>query len=78
MAHDDHDDVPETFDALPKGFSAFGYQDEYGIDLATLYANLQLTPAERLDQHQKALEMILEVRRAGRAAGLQEHLEESE
>jgi type II secretory pathway component HofQ len=48
----------------------FGSQDEYGNDLSLLRANLRLTPAERMIKHERALNLMLEVRRAGRQARL--------
>lgn len=55
----------------------FGDQDENGIDLSRLRANLKLTPLERLRRHQKALELVREVRRAGIAAGISRHSQNS-
>ena len=43
----------------------FGCQDENGVDLSLIYANLQLTPDERVRQAQQAaqqLERMLGVR----------------
>ncbi len=48
----------------------YGEQDENGVDVSLLRENLKLTPTERLEKHQKALELYQEVRRAGTAAGL--------
>jgi hypothetical protein len=48
----------------------FGEQDEYGIDVGHLRANLRLTPSQRFEKHQRALALMLEARRAGRAARL--------
>ena len=48
----------------------YGEQDEDGVDVSLLRENLKLTPTERLEHHAKALELYLEVRRAGAAAGL--------
>ena len=48
----------------------FGEQDENGIDLGHLRANLRLTPAQRFEKHQRALALMLEMQRAGRAARL--------
>ena len=44
----------------------YGRQDASGVDVA----NLELTPTERLEKHRRALALMLEVRRAGAAAGL--------
>ncbi len=46
----------------------YGEQDAAGIDLSQLRANLKLTPTERMVQHHRALELAMEVRRAGEAA----------
>ena len=48
----------------------YGEQDENGIDLSHLRANLRLTPTERLEKHRRAHELLMEVRRAAVAAGL--------
>jgi hypothetical protein len=37
---------------------------EFGIDVALLLENLELTPTERLLRHQRSLELALELRRA--------------
>jgi hypothetical protein len=36
----------------------YGYQDENGIDLSLIRANLQLTPDERVKQAQKAAQQL--------------------
>ncbi len=38
---------------------------DYGIDVAQLEYNLTLTPAERIQQHDRALELVLALRQAG-------------
>lgn len=38
---------------------------EYGIDLSLLDAALARTPTERLEAHERALELMLELRKAG-------------
>ncbi|WP_395093023.1 hypothetical protein [Armatimonas sp.] len=43
----------------------YGEQDENGVDLSLLRANLKLTPEQRWLKHQRALRTILEVKRAG-------------
>jgi hypothetical protein len=48
----------------------YGDQDENGMDLSLLAQNLRLTPTERIERNQRALELHQEVRRAGAAAGL--------
>jgi hypothetical protein len=47
-----------------------GEQDENGVDLSLLRANLKLTPTERVEKMRRALALQLEVRRAGEIAGL--------
>lgn len=37
--------------------------EEYGIDLNLLFDNLSLSPEERIDQHQRALDIINELKR---------------
>jgi len=48
----------------------YGEQDENGIDLSLLRRNLRLTPTERYRNHQRALRLALEIRRAGERAGI--------
>ena len=50
--------------------SGYSDQDKNGIDLFHLRANLRLTPTERLERNRKSHELLMEVRRAGAAAGL--------
>ena len=52
---------------------SYGDQDENGVDLSLLRANLKLTPTERWRKHQRALRLALEVRRAGEAARVRQH-----
>jgi hypothetical protein len=56
----------------------FGEQDAYGNDLSVLRQNLKLTPTQRLEKHRRALELMMEVRRAGEAAGLRRRPDRSE
>ena len=51
----------------------FGEQDENGIDLSLLRANLKLTPTERVEKMRRALALQMEVRCAGERAGLSTH-----
>ena len=37
----------------------------YGFDMSLIEDALQLTPEQRLEQHQRALDLILEVKEAG-------------
>jgi hypothetical protein len=48
----------------------YGEQDENGIDLSLLRNNLRLTPTERYNNHQRALRLAKEVRRAGTRIGI--------
>ena len=48
----------------------WGDQDENGIDLGHLRANLRLTATERIERLQRHLEVVMEVRRAAYDAGL--------
>lgn len=70
-------DQPEMTEAqwaiVRAATQGFGDQDENGIDLSRLRANLSLTPLERLRRHQQALRLVMEVRRAGIAAGISRH-----
>lgn len=38
---------------------------EYGFDMSLVEDALRMTPEQRLEQHQRALDMILEVKEAG-------------
>ena len=38
--------------------------EAFGVDLSLLRESLRLTPAERLDRHQRALALIAEMRNA--------------
>ncbi|HZV36926.1 MAG TPA: hypothetical protein VFB72_20285 [Verrucomicrobiae bacterium] len=38
---------------------------EYGFDMSLVEDALQLTPEQRLEQHQRALDLILAVKEAG-------------
>jgi len=38
---------------------------KYGFDMSLIEDALRLTPEQRLEQHQRALDMILEVKEAG-------------
>ena len=50
-----------------------GEQDENGVDLTLLRANLKLSPTERIEKMRRSLAAVMEVRRAGVAAGLSSH-----
>jgi hypothetical protein len=41
----------------------FGDQDENGIDLSLLRANLKLTPTQRIEKMRMALRLVLEIER---------------
>jgi hypothetical protein len=38
---------------------------EYGFDMSLVEDALRLTPEQRLEQHQRALDLVLEVKAAG-------------
>lgn len=38
---------------------------EYGFDMSLIEDTLQMTPEQRLEQHQRALDMILELKESG-------------
>ena len=62
-----------TLDSFPAALSflhPYGDQDENGVDLSLLRANLKLTPEQRWLKHQRALRTILEVKHAGQRARL--------
>ncbi len=50
------DEQWEWFQNYTRGF---GYQDENGIDLSLLRANLKLTPTERLEKNRLAMISLL-------------------
>lgn len=50
------------FQSRTNGFSE---QNDLGVDLSLLRENLRLTPLQRLQQHERALALVQELRRAG-------------
>lgn len=38
---------------------------EYGFDMSLIEDTLRLTPEQRLEQHQRALDLVIEVKEAG-------------
>jgi hypothetical protein len=38
---------------------------EYGFDMSLIEDTLRLTPEQRLEQHQRALDLVLEIKEAG-------------
>jgi hypothetical protein len=46
------------------GLTATERAVKYGIDLSLLTENLRLTPEQRIDQNQAALEFVIELQRA--------------
>ncbi len=64
------DDQWAQWQAYTRGY---GEQDANGIDLSCLRENLRLSPTERLQKHQRALRLVMEVRNAGIRAGLSRH-----
>jgi hypothetical protein len=57
------------WDALRELSNGYGPQDENGIDLSLIDRNLKLTPTQRLIQHDRALQLVQLLRKAGRARG---------
>jgi len=57
----------KRFQAYTQGY---GEQDENGVDLSLLRANLKLTPTERIEKMRRSLVLVQEVRHAGIVAGL--------
>ncbi|MBL9103741.1 MAG: hypothetical protein JNL82_22545 [Myxococcales bacterium] len=51
-------DRRETFRRMPSSGPAWDEAVEAGIDMGALLRNLQLTPAERVAQHEEGLEFI--------------------
>lgn len=39
----------------------------YGIDVSLLESNLELSPQARLERHESALELVFELRKAGKS-----------
>ena len=58
----------EWMAARPK----WGDQDENGIDRSMIRQNLRMTMTERFEQYRRAAEFVVEVRNAGKRAGLQD------
>lgn len=50
----------------PAPGSAIEAAQKFGIDLTLLVERLRMTPTERLERHQSALEMVEALREAGR------------
>jgi hypothetical protein len=42
---------------------------KYGFDMSLLEESLKLTPEERLEEHQRVLDFLIEVRKAGQTHG---------
>jgi hypothetical protein len=42
---------------------------EYGFDMSLLEESLKLTPEERLAEHQRVLDFLIEVQKAGQTHG---------
>ena len=49
----------------PDAGPAWRAASEYGFDMSLVEDALQLTPEQRLEQHQRTLDMVLEVKEAG-------------
>lgn len=58
-------DVYEKMAAEQRSSSAVSEAIEYGIDVSLLEGNLSLSPQARLEQHESALELANELRKAG-------------
>src|SRR5262249_22235004 len=55
----------EQWEAFQRHTHGFGDQDENGIDLSLLRANLRLTPTERLEKMRRSIIDLRRVRRVG-------------
>lgn len=62
--------TPEQWEWFKRRTRGFREQDENGIDLSLLRANLKLSPEERLLKHERSLRNLLEFERAAERAGL--------
>lgn len=60
----------EERDEILRAGAGFGDQDANGVALSLLRANLMLSPTESIEKMRRALALLMEVRRAGEAAGL--------
>lgn len=58
--------TPEQWAWFQRHTQGYGDQDENGIDLSSLRRNLGLTPAQRLDRLQQAVNSLREVGRHAR------------
>ena len=56
---------PEDLAKYYQSISGYGEQDENGIDISLLRANLKLTPTERIEKMRRAAKFIREIRNAG-------------
>ncbi len=56
-------DNNETSRSQPTG-SAWQLAEQYGIDMSLIEANLKLTPYERMLQHDRSLNLALQLRQA--------------
>jgi len=57
--------TPEQWEAFQKYTQGYGDQDENGVDLSLLRANLKLTPTERVDRMLRHIIDRSQVRRVG-------------
>ena len=53
----------------PDAGPAWRYASAYGFDMSIIEESLVQTPDERLDAHQRALDLILELKQAGKRHG---------
>lgn len=62
--------TPEQWEIFQQWTTGFPNQDENGIDLSLLRANLKLTPDERLTRLEQGAAFLQEIRRARTAAAI--------
>jgi hypothetical protein len=60
--------TPEQWAWFQQHTRGYGDQDENGVDLSLLRANLKLSPTERVQKLQRALRLEWEIRNARRSA----------
>ena len=54
---------------IPASAEFLAWAEQEGIDLSMLYERLQLTPTERLQRHQMALELFETLRHVKKGSG---------
>jgi hypothetical protein len=55
--------------SIPVSAEFLAWAEHEGIDLSMLYERLQLTPTERMQRHQMALELVEALRQVQRGRG---------